>query len=50
ALELTYSFPLRTWLTIQPDVQYIINPNTDASIKNSLAIGLLIQASLGGAW
>ncbi|MEQ8580788.1 MAG: carbohydrate porin [Marinoscillum sp.] len=50
ALELTYSFPVRTWLTIQPDVQYIINPNTDASIKNPLAIGLLIQASVGGAW
>lgn len=50
ALELTYSFPLRTWLTIQPDVQYIINPNTDVSIKNPLAIGLLIQASVGGTW
>ncbi|MEQ8472512.1 MAG: carbohydrate porin [Marinoscillum sp.] len=49
-LELTYSFPFRKWLTIQPDLQYVINPGTGSTLKNPLAIALLVQASVGGAW
>ncbi|WP_421870004.1 carbohydrate porin [Marinoscillum sp.] len=48
AIELTYSFPIRRWLTIQPDVQYVLNPGTNPEISNPLSVGLLIQVSLGG--
>ncbi|MBR11252.1 MAG: hypothetical protein CMP48_26690 [Rickettsiales bacterium] len=48
AIELTYSFPFRRWLTLQPDVQYVINPSSIPEINNPLAIGLLIQVSIGG--
>ncbi len=45
AIELTFSTPIRTWLTIQPDIQYIINPNSDPKLQNSLAGGVLFQLS-----
>lgn len=45
ALELTYAVPVAEWLTIQPDVQYIINPSTQQGINNALAFSLLIQTS-----
>ncbi|MDH3892672.1 MAG: carbohydrate porin [candidate division Zixibacteria bacterium] len=40
ALELTGRFELNQYLTLQPDVQYIVNPNSDPSIDNALAAGL----------
>ena len=48
AIELTYSFPVRRWLTIQPDVQYVINPGATATLENPLSFGLLIQLTAGG--
>ncbi|WP_258097963.1 carbohydrate porin [Marinoscillum pacificum] len=47
AIEVTYSFPFRKWLTLQPDLQYVINPSTAPEINNPLAVGLLIQVSVG---
>ncbi|MCE2992960.1 MAG: carbohydrate porin [Candidatus Jidaibacter sp.] len=38
--ELTYSDNLMQWLTIQPDVQYTMNPGTDGVTKNSWLIGI----------
>lgn len=38
-LELTYRDTLTPWLSIQPDIQYIINPNTDPAQDNALLIG-----------
>jgi porin len=40
AIELTYSDQITPWLTVQPDVQYIINPSGDPTKDNALAIGL----------
>ena len=34
--ELTYRMPINRWLTIQPDIQYWINPNMDPTLKNDL--------------
>ncbi len=38
-LELTYNDNLTSWLTVQPDVQYVINPGTDPSLDNALVLG-----------
>lgn len=47
SLELTYRAKLNDWVTVQPDVQYIINPNyginpnsTTKALKNDTLIGL----------
>lgn len=45
ALELTYRAAVTEWLTIQPDVQYILNPGMEPSLQNSLAFGLRFELS-----
>lgn len=45
AIELTYRVQYLPWLTLQPDVQYIINPGTDPALKNALVIGLRFELS-----
>lgn len=39
-LELTYLCQLTPWFSLQPDLQYIIHPNTNPVIKNALALGI----------
>lgn len=39
-IEMTYSLSPEPWLTLQPDVQYVINPGTNPSIKNALDFGI----------
>lgn len=41
-LEAAYSFNLTTWLTITPDVQYIIRPSGMKSIDNAFIAGVLL--------
>lgn len=43
AVELTYRAEVRPWLFIQPDVQYILNPGMDPSLKNAFQIGSRVQ-------
>lgn len=38
-IELNYWFKVNQWLTITPDVQYIINPSGFGTIPNALVIG-----------
>lgn len=45
ALELTYAFNLNDNLSLQPEVQYILNPGFDASLDNSLVLGLRAVAT-----
>ena len=40
SFELTYRAKLSEWLTVQPDLQYIIHPGYDPALKNDLIIGL----------
>lgn len=44
ALELTYALA-GEWFTVQPDVQYIINPGTDPGLDNAVAFGLRVGVS-----
>lgn len=45
ALELTYADNITPWLSVQPDVQYIVNPGTDPSLENALAVGARISVN-----
>ena len=43
SIELTYLMQLNSWLALQPDVQYIINPNTTPALSNALAVQLRFE-------
>ena len=43
--ELTYRAPITRWLTIQPDIQYRINPNMDPRLKNDLLFMIYFEIS-----
>jgi porin len=43
AIELTYRFAVTEWLTLQGEVQHILNPNTDPLIADATAIGLRFE-------
>ena len=45
-LEATYLAALAPWLTLQADLQYILNPDTDPSLPSSLLATLRLQVSL----
>lgn len=42
-IELTYRAPVNSWLTLQADVQYVINPGTAGNVDNALAVGLRFE-------
>ncbi|HLQ25333.1 MAG TPA: carbohydrate porin [Acidiferrobacterales bacterium] len=44
-IELTYSMQFAKWLAVQPDLQYVIDPNTDPSLRNALAFQLRFEAT-----
>ncbi len=46
ALEATWRIPLGERFALQPDVQYVINPDTDPSIDDALVFILRVEASL----
>lgn len=39
AFELTYSDNITPWLSLQPDMQYIVNPGTDPTLDDALILG-----------
>ncbi len=39
-LELTYQIQVTHWLTIQPDLQYLIHPGTTQTYPNAFVLGL----------
>ncbi len=43
AFELTWSMPLKSWLRVQPDVQYILNPGMTPSLRNALLLGTRVE-------
>ncbi|NOT56684.1 MAG: hypothetical protein HOP18_18960 [Deltaproteobacteria bacterium] len=43
ALELFYKIQLTSWITLQPDLQYLINPSGGGRIGNALVGSLRIQ-------
>lgn len=40
SFEITYRAKITDWLTMQPDVQYIVNPGYAPKLKNDLVFGL----------
>ncbi len=42
-IELTYRAPVFGWLTLQPDIQYIINPGTDPDQDNAVTVSLRFE-------
>ncbi|MCB2107228.1 MAG: carbohydrate porin [Rhodobacteraceae bacterium] len=47
SFEFTYRAQLTDWLAIQPDVQWIVNPGTDPTLKDAVAIGLRFEVGFG---
>jgi porin len=43
AIELTYLAQITSWLAVQPDFQYLIYPNTDATLRNARAFQLRFE-------
>jgi porin len=43
AVELTYLTQLTSFLALQPDLQYIVHPNTDPELENALAATLRFE-------
>jgi porin len=44
-VELTYLAQLRVWLTVQPDIQYVIHPGGAPGVRNAVVPGLRIAVS-----
>jgi porin len=42
-IEATYLAEVLPWLTVQPDVQYIIHPGTDPALDNALVAGARLE-------
>jgi porin len=40
AIECTYEFHPRPWLTLQPDIQFIQNPGMDSTLSDALVLSL----------
>jgi porin len=44
-LEWTYAVAIAPWLTLQPDVQYIVKPSGTSTIANALVLGMQIAVN-----
>jgi len=42
-LEVTYRAELAPWLTVQPDLQFVIHPGFDPTLKNALVVGIRFE-------
>ena len=45
-VELTYRTPTTEWFSLQPNIQYVINPGLDPVARNALAVGLRVEFGL----
>ena len=43
ALELSYRAEIIDWCSIQPDLQYIINPGFNSALKNAVSLGIRME-------
>lgn len=46
SFELTYSDKITPWLSVQPDIQYVVNPGTDKALDDALVLGVRIILDL----
>ena len=42
-IEAAYSAVIAPWLSVQPDVQYVINPGGKTGLRDAVVIGLRIK-------
>ncbi|MBU0620960.1 MAG: carbohydrate porin [Gammaproteobacteria bacterium] len=42
-IEFTYRAQLQSWLAVQPDLQYVINPNMDPALENAWVAGMRVE-------
>ena len=47
ALELTWRVPLREHVVLQPDLQYVIDPDTDPTIDDAFVAMLRVEVAFG---
>ena len=45
AIEATYLAQINDWLAIQPDIQYVVRPNTDPTVKDALVLQLRMEVA-----
>ncbi len=45
AIEWSYELPVAEWLTLQPNVQYIVNPSGDPALDDAVVAGLRFAIS-----
>lgn len=45
-IELTYRATINDWITIQPDLQFMVHPGVDPEISDSFALGLRVEFSM----
>ncbi len=43
AIEVTYKDEILPGLSLQPDLQYIVNPSADPTVANAMVVGLRVQ-------
>ena len=48
-IEFTAQRPLTSWLRIQPDLQYVVNPGWDRALHNMLIAGLRFSLAIPGS-
>ena len=49
-IELTWRARVNRWLTLQPDVQYVINPGTNPAVRNAWVVGLRFNIEMTRDW
>jgi porin len=45
-IELTYRARISNWLILHPDLQYVVNVNTNPALKNALAVDFRLEVTL----
>lgn len=42
-VEAVYNAVLTPWLSVQPDLQYVVNPGGDAQLDDAVVVGLRVK-------
>ncbi len=45
ALELTYQASINSWLSVQPDLQYVVHPGGDPKLEDAVVVGVRIEVA-----
>jgi porin len=44
--EITYVSQITAWLAVRPDIQYVVNPNTNPTIHNAWVFQFVFEVTL----